>query len=124
MISIANIGRRPVLVTSVEWRLGYFIKQRLWQVFDPDPDAQRPHSKLSTGDHVMYIVPIAAFNKEVPGHIMGLPPLEQRFASRSIRLVVNTSEGKPFSVKVHPTLRDHLQKLMRERSQGGETKGT
>jgi hypothetical protein len=63
----------------------------------------------------MYIVPIAAFDKEFPDHVMSLPPFERRFASRSIRLLVNTSAGKTFVVKPHITLRDHLDKLIRER---------
>ncbi len=87
----------------------------MWQVFPPDLDAQRPPTKLADGDPVIYMVPIAAFDKEFPGHIVSLPPLERKFAIRSIRLVVNTAVGKTFRIKPHFTLLNHLEDLMRER---------
>jgi hypothetical protein len=55
LISIANLGRRQVQVTAVGWTLGYFRKQCLVQVFDPDPPrVSRPYMAWTQSMRQMY----------------------------------------------------------------------
>lgn len=110
LIEIANIGRRPVQVTGIGWRVGYLKRQRFVQVFDTL--ASQPPSKLSDGDTVVYIVPLAAFDREFPAHFARLSAFERRWAARSLRLLVYTSGPKNYPLKPHSTLRKHLRALL------------
>lgn len=112
LINVANIGRRPVQVTSLTWRVGWRKQQHFFQKLDEyDPDSARLPSKLEDGDHVVYVVPIEDFDDHFRRVIAELPWLERRLAHWSMRLLVHTSAGKTFVARLDSVLRDHVAQL-------------
>jgi len=112
MINITNIGRRPVQVNSLSWRLG-FIKKRFYfiKLDQNDLDNHPLPKKLEDGDQAQYFISFQDFKKIMGDIIPGLTWIRRNHVSISMKLLVHTSAGKTFIVKPDKILRTQIGKL-------------
>lgn len=112
MINISNIGRRPVQITSLGWRIGFAKKRHYFLKLDEnDPDNHPLPNKLGDGDQAHYFISAPDFDRLMDEIIDGLSWMQRNFVARSMRFLIHTSAGKVFVVKPAKDLRTHVMKL-------------
>jgi hypothetical protein len=113
LIDLANLGRRPVAVTSLGWRVGFRARKRYVLIQRPDPHSATLPVKLQDGDSAIVVVLLKDFDEFINGVLPELPKWERRLLHRSLRVVAGTSAGGTFERRVHPTLVRRVSELRR-----------
>ena len=110
-VRVTNVGRRPVLVTSLEWSFGIWPnKVYLHQIPGPLPVSAQVPLELGEGQESAFLIPFE-------GEAMWLNSMATELkeyplswlALRTLRMNVVTSYGTKRSVVVEPGLRKKLR---------------
>ena len=109
VFNIVNTGERPIRVTSIGWRVGFFRWRRdAMQMFDRVQSSAMP-IELTHGQEARWVFPLQrdeqGWLSSFPGKMLTPHP---RLQSATLRACFFTSVGKTFSIKPERGLLNRL----------------
>jgi hypothetical protein len=110
-IKAVNMGSRKVTITGVGWRVG-FVKKRIYeQILSMPPYPSTMPITLADGEEATWLIPFDSMDEHpnwidtFPREVLGKYP---NLASKSLRIFVYKSVGKPIIANIEKPLRDRL----------------
>lgn len=110
-IKAVNMGSRKVTLSGVGWRVG-FLKKRIYeQILSMPPYPSTMPITLADGEEATWFIPFRSMDEypnwidTFPLEVLGKHPY---WASKSMRIFVYTSVGKPIIGTVEKPLRERL----------------
>lgn len=110
-IKAVNMSARKVTLTGVGWRVG-FLKKRIYeQILSMPPYPSTMPITLGDGEEATWHIPFRSMDKHpdwidtFPREVLGKHP---HWASKSLKIFVYTSVGKPIVSSVEKPLRERL----------------
>lgn len=110
-IKAVNMSSRKVTITGVGWRVGFFKKRIFEQILSIPPYPCTMPITLADGEEATWFIPFKSMDEHpnwidsFPQGVLGKYPY---LASKSLRIFVYTSIGKPIIAHIEKPLRDRL----------------
>lgn len=110
-IKAVNMGSRKVTITGVGWRVGFFKKRIYEQILSMPPYPSTMPITLADGEEATWFLPFNSMDEHpnwidtFPQEVLGKYPY---WTSKSLRIFVYKSVGKPIIAHIEKPLRDRL----------------
>jgi hypothetical protein len=110
-IKAVNMGSRKVTITGVGWRVGVFKKRIYEQILSMPPYPSTMPITLADGEEATWLIPFNSMDEHpnwidtFPQEVLGKYPY---WASKSLRIFVYKSVGKPIISHIEKPLCDRL----------------
>lgn len=110
-IRVVNLSSRKVTITGIGWRTGFFKKKIFEQVLSTPSYPSPLPITLADGDEATWHIPFVSTDQfpnwidTFPRNVLGENP---HYVSKSLKVFVYTSIGKPIIASVEKPLRDKL----------------
>jgi hypothetical protein len=117
MIYVVNEGGRVVTITNIGWEIGLIRKRYAVQTLTGHPTSHRIPTRLGDGEEATYLIPLENNKRWIADFVEGMLSQNPRLSLLTLRLMIYTSVGKPFSAKVEKSLKDiMLKEIIRQKN--------
>lgn len=110
-IKAVNMGTRKVTITGVGWKVGFLKKRFYEQILSIPPYPSTMPITLADGEEATWLIPFRSKDEHpnwidtFPREILGKHP---HWASKSMRIFIYTTAGKPIVASVEKPLLERL----------------